>query len=275
MMTDASILFNKGTKETIAETLLKKENAYMGDDGIVRCVKCNEPLMFYMQEAKRWFPCSCGCAKIDAQKSRLQMLVQKIKAEAGIPERYADSTFDKCTPSKENKLAYDSCKNFADNYDTISKNGYGLYLYGDIHTARTYAACVANAIIAKGREVYFRKLNDILIEIQQSYSKKNTQDVEPMDKYSNVGLLIIDNIGMEDYQKYGRDTNFVQDKVSMLVDNRYANKKPTVFTSCFDFNSLAEKRGMNEIAVQSIMNLSTRCFEVKGATERPKLQRIF
>lgn len=267
--------FGKTAKEKIAETLLKKEFTYMGDDGIVRCVKCDEPLMFYMKDANRWFPCACACADITAKKNRLQMLVQKIKAEAGIPERYANSSFDKCNPSRENKVAFESCKNFAENYDTICKNGYGLYLFGDIHTARTYAACIANAVIEKGREVYFRKLNDILIEIQQSYSKKNTQDVEPLEKYSNVGLLIIDNIGMEDYQKYGRDTNFVQDKVSMLVDNRYANKKPTVFTSCFDFNSLAEKRGMNEIAVQSIMNLSTRCFELKGATERPKLEKLF
>ena len=267
--------FAKSKKEKLAETLLKKDFAYMGDDGIVRCVKCNQPLMFYMKEANSWFPCSCGCAKIDAQKSRLQMLIQKIRTESGIPERYTDFTFDKLSPSKADKLAYDSCKNFADNYDSISKNGYGLYLYGDIHTARTYAACVANAIIEKGREVYFRKLNDILSEIQKSYNKKNATDIDPMEKYSNAGFLIIDNIGMEDYQKYGRDTNFVQDKVAMLVDNRYANKKPTMFTSCFDFNSLAEKRGMNEIAVQSIMNLSTRCFEVRGETQRPKLERIF
>ena len=267
--------FGKSAKEKIAETLLKKEFTYMGEDGIVHCVKCDEPLMFYMKDANRWFPCACACADITAKKNRLQMLVQKIKAEAGIPERYANSSFDKCNPSRENKVAFESCKNFAENYDTICKNGYGLYLFGDIHTARTYAACIANAVIEKGREVYFRKLNDILIEIQQSYNKKNMQDVEPLEKYSNAGLLIIDNIGMEDYQKYGRDTNFVQDKVSMLVDNRYANKKPTVFTSCFDFNFLAEKRGMNEIAVQSIMNLSTRCFEVKGATERPKLEKLF
>ena len=267
--------FGKTAKEKIAETLLKKEFAYMADDGIVRCVKCNEPLMFYMEGAERWFPCSCGCAKIDAQKNRLQMLVQKIRSESGIPERYVDITFDKCNPSKENKTAYDSCKNFADNYNTINRNGYGLYLFGDINIARMFAACVANSIIEKGIEVYFKKLNDILSEIQQSYNKKSTSDTDPMDKYSNVELLIIDNIGMEDYQKYGRDTNFVQDKVNMLVDNRYVNKRSTIFTSCFDFNSLSEKRGMNEITVQSVMNLSTRCFELKGATERPKLQRIF
>ena len=272
---EINLPFEKTEKGTIAETLLKKEHAYLGDDGIVRCIKCNQPLMFYMKEAAKWFPCTCDCAKINSRRRQLHLLVQNIKSEAGIHERYADCVFEKCKASKENKIAYDSCKNFADNYDNISRNGYGLYLYGDIHTARTFAACVANAIIAKGREVYFRKLNDILIEIQKSYAKKSTADVDPMDKYSNVGLLIVDNIGMEDYQRYGRETNFVQDKVSMLLDNRYANKKPTIFTSCFDFNSLAEKRGMNEIAVQSIMNLSTRCFELKGATERPKLERIF
>ena len=272
---ESELPFGKSAKETIAETLLKKENAYMSDDGIVRCIKCNEPLMFYMQEAKRWFPCSCGCAKIDAQKSRMQMLIQKIREESGIPERYADCTFDKYTPRKEDKLAYESCKNFAENYDSISKNGYGLYLYGDINMARVYAACVANVIMKKGRQVYFKKLNEILTEIQKGYGKKNATDIDPMEKYSNAGFLVIDNIGMEDYQKYGRDTNFVQDTVNMLVDNRYLNKKPTLFTSCFDFNSLMEKRGMNEIIVQGIKNLSTRCFEIKGNVEKPKLERIF
>lgn len=271
---DISILFPNNTKETITNTLLKKEFTYMDNEGIVRCKKCNAPLMFYMEEAKRWFPCSCNCADISNKKIMQLSIIKKLKEEAGIPERYSQMTFENYEVDEKNRIVYNSCKNFAQKYDIVCKNGNGLYLYGDINTARILVSCIANCIINQGREVYFRKLNDILSEIQQSYIKKSTNNIEPMEKYSSVGLLIIDNIGMEDYQKYGRDTNFVQDKVNMLIDNRFVNKKPTIFTSCFDFNSLIEKRGMNEITVQTIIDLSTRCFEVKPKNEKLKLERF-
>ena len=255
------MFFNFGTKQELTKSLLKKENSVLDKDGIVICKKCKKPLMFYMEEADRWFPIKCECEDFQEQIIKKQEYIKKLKLNSGLKGRYSDANFNSITECQENENAISSCMKYAFYYNDVYKKGQGIYLYGDLETARYYMASMANEIINKEREVVFIQLNDILSEIQNAYKDKKSE-TDILNKYGNIGLLILDNIGSEDYKKYGRETNFVQEKVAQIIDLRYTNQRPTCFISTVNISDLYLKKGMEKETVKTIDKMATRRFNV-------------
>ena len=97
-------------------------------------------------------------------------------------------------------------------------------------------------------------------------------DTNDIHRYYDVDLLIIDDLGTEILQKNGED-NWLQEQVFDIINKRYNNHKPTIFSSNHSLNELVQERGMMPKTVDRIMEMSTAIIKVNGASYRAKNRR--
>lgn len=114
---------------------------------------------------------------------------------------------------------------FVKNFDAFRGEGRGLYLYSQTKgSGKTMIACsVANEIL-KRQDVPVKFINEAdYIELVKAKDDGSRQRLKSIFE---AGLLILDDIGTQDA---GRD--WVETALFRLVDRRYTNHLPTVFTS--------------------------------------------
>ena len=114
-------------------------------------------------------------------------------------------------------------KDFYDNFDGI-KDLKGLYLHGVFGSGKTYLiyALLNELKINKKIEyeaIYFPQALKDLKDDWDSYNSK-------MEKYSNVPILLLDDIGAEQVSEWGRD-----EVLGTILQNRMNNHLTTFFTS--------------------------------------------
>lgn len=106
---------------------------------------------------------------------------------------------------------------------------------------KTYlASCIANEIIKNGKAVIFGTLIQLLDFIRDSYSNSEVFDKDYLNLYSSVDLLVIDDLGKE------KPTEWVLEKLFLIVNNRYNNYLPIVITTNYNRNQLRERLCINK-----------------------------
>lgn len=260
--------WNPNTKEEEVEKFKNDKNLYKDEEGILRCKVCNEPRIFLMEETGRWLPCACSCSEKKTEDENLPLIIQELKVNSGIEGRYRQADFDTCDITDDNERIYTSCLKYAMNFKVIAENGMGMYLHGDSGTGKTYfAACIGNFLLNTGIEVLFANVNNILSDIRYSYSQRGSEK-QIINKYSYAELVIFDDIGTERYSTKNEAMSFAQDKFFQIIDKRYTQQKPTIFTSNYTLEQLIKERGILKKTVDRIDEMSTRKFELEGRPRR-------
>ena len=143
-----------------------------------------------------------------------------------IPKRYAQVKYDDVPENIKEALK-----------DLQNK---GLYLYGAVGTGKTH---IAYAIYQKSNEqvmnyVLFFNTTELL------YGLRKDIDKEPVDRWNedekimkHQGIVILDDIGAE------KISDWVSERFYLIVNKRYENMYPTIFTSNFPIKELANKIG--------------------------------
>lgn len=252
-------------KAEYAKKILQQPNTYLDGYGVVRCRTCHQPRMFYLEEAKRWMPCTCDCK--EDKDVRLDKIDEN-KRFSGLEGIYRKADFDSYQVIPANEKAFNSCLRYALNFEKISRSGLGLYLYGESTDEKELlAACIANFLLDAGIQVFFVSVEQILSEIKEAFTKKISAQVI-INKYACAELVILINLGMKKYSKVGEAAAFVQDNLYQIIDGRYIRQKPTIFTSSYTIEKLVEERGIMRNTVDRIAQMSTRKFELIGKSHR-------
>ena len=114
-------------------------------------------------------------------------------------------------------------KKYADEWDSVSREGIGLILVGDVGTGKSYAAgCIANELLDHMKSVRFVRIVDVVNDLQGCYGEEREK------YYKNImspELLIIDDLGAE------RNTAFAQECVLDVVEHRISTGKPMIITT--------------------------------------------
>ena len=133
----------------------------------------------------------------------------------------------------------DMLRKYAEEWEDMQSGNYGLLLYGDTETGKSYgAACVANKLIERFVPVCMINLSSVLNELDRNGVDKNTY-IENLMQYP---LLILDDFGTE------RQTGYAMEQVFNVIDARYRSKKPLIITTNLSWaeldspKSLAHKR---------------------------------
>lgn len=139
---------------------------------------------------------------------------------ATLPARYHDYTAANITPTPENKPVMAALK------AGLTGN---LYLYGEAGTGKTHlAAAGARRLAERGRSARFWGMAALIQELRAAASGDQARP-----ELSHWDVLILDDIDKI------RPTPFVYEVLYALIEERWANRKITVFTAQHDPNEAA------------------------------------
>ena len=256
------------------------ENTYVGEDGLLYCTKCHtrrctkEPVPML---GKR-MPIVCECMKEEerkqkereAQEEKLRKL-DKLRGASLLGDRYKDTIFEKTDLERPEDFikAFQRCQKYCQIADQALENGYGLYIYGDSGTGKTHlTACMCNELMAQMHQCLFTNFFEISKLIKSTWN--GNQDSESIIKrICEVDFLFLDDLGTEILTKNGED-NWLQGQVFDVINKRYNNKKPTIFSSNYSMNQLITNRGMMAKTVDRIGEMSTAMIKLTGESYRRK-----
>lgn len=126
-----------------------------------------------------------------------------------------------------------------------AENGEGLYVYGSLGSGKTILACRALLEEQKrlylegnqtGGECLFVSIPELFHRIKNSYSDKYVGESEDeiLQKYQQAHLLILDEFGMS------KPSDWLLDILYLIINYRYEQMKPTIYTSNYDLEKVAE-----------------------------------
>ncbi|MDD5773812.1 MAG: ATP-binding protein [bacterium] len=182
------------------------------------CPKCNGAGWEVVKEddveaVKR---CSCFYSRIS----------ERLLIESRIPKRYQHCDFEsfyELTSSlgQAKKIASD----FVREYPVVQA---GLIFIGQPGAGKTHlaVAIIKELIKQKCIPCAFYDFRDLLKEIQNSYNAQaQTSELEVLKPIFQKEVIVLDELGAS------KITNWVQDTLSYIINQRYNDKKITIFTS--------------------------------------------
>jgi len=148
---------------------------------------------------------------------------------ADIPERYKNCTFANYENLNGNVEKVKCLKSTKDSVFLWSENS-GT---GKTHLAVALLKCMA----WRGKDVKFIKAPMLITKIRSSFANEYSGEEKIIDYYSNLDVLLIDDIGVE------KNTEYCMQCWYTIIDNRYSNCLPTIFTSNHSISTLSQKLG--------------------------------
>lgn len=223
-------------------------------DGLMYCGKCNTPKQVYIEQFKRAMPTPCKCRKEEMQKEKeLQERIQKqtrikeLRNASLLGERYKDASFEntETSHSAEFRAIYDRCRKYCDVADKV--NGVGIYLFGTNGTGKSrLTACMGNELMENGYTVLYTNFTEI--------ARKLIESDDFIKQLPRIDFLFIDDFGTEKVTK-GSEDMWMQEKVFEVINKRYIDNKPVIFTSNYSLKELIADRGIAKRSVDRIMEM--------------------
>ena len=147
----------------------------------------------------------------------------RYKKFSAVDLKFINSTFEKAEMT--DNLAV--CMRYAKAFMTKEIHT-GLIFYGNSGTGKTFnSACIGNYLMDRGKSVLVLNLAYYLTNLKAQWSSIET---EVLRKVSECDLLIIDDFGAE------KITDWVLEKVFLLIDTRYKTEKPVIITTNLEYS---------------------------------------
>ena len=179
--------------------------------------------------ARRAERCDCW------QRARLDQVL----ARGRIPARYAKCDFSTFTAYDNEKLrrAIGKARKFANEFPVVDK---GLLFIGPCGVGKTHLAVsvLREAALAKGLRGVYYDTRSLLSTIRSTYIVPRASEAEVLAEVKRADLLVLDDLGAE------RLTDWAREAMHLIVNTRYNEKRPTVFTTNYEDKELppAENR---------------------------------
>lgn len=263
-----------------------KNDEYLNDKAELICKKCGHKRYFQDNNFVVTTLCECQSKQVEEEErqkkneKRLQSL-QKLKDLSLLGKRYKDASFDNLDMNRPDDFikAVKRCKAYCEKWDEVKEQGLGIYIYGDVGTGKSLlTACIGNYLLSKFVTVLFTNFFEIAKQIKKTFSDNSLTESAFMERLAAVDLLIIDDLGTESVIKNGEKT-WMQDKIYDVINARYVNQKPTIFTSNDSLVDLVESCGLMKKTVDRIAAMSTAKIELRGnsyrLTEQQRKNSIF
>lgn len=124
-------------------------------------------------------------------------------------------------------------------------DGTPVYLYGEQGRGKTEMACGAlrkylrDGVIEIDRKRYFETRSAkfvtgpaMMMRLRRTMDVRGESESDLMESYAGVGLLCLDDLGK------GKLTDWVLERIYLILDMRYQTNAPTIITSQYDLDAL-------------------------------------
>ncbi len=222
-----------------------------------------------------WYyhPCTSECEKKNEQREwelmRRDARVASLLEKSGLSKRLRHYTFANFDQSVSNSAMKALQKAMAYLYDWEEnrKDGRGLYFCGDVGAGKTHlAVAVMNELIQRRRvPSLFVTVPELLDNLRGAYNDPGRDLDEWMAAVKNADFLVLDDLGSE------RPTEWVQERIFVIVNHRYREALPTVFTSNIGPKDLAKQLG--ERTASRIIAMCKEGIELEGQDYRKSVER--
>jgi DNA replication protein DnaC len=248
------------------------EDEYIGESGLVYCKNCNTEKQIRVLGRVMPKNCKCKSERLKREKEieeriEKQREIEKLRNASLLGEKYREAKFENTETdhSKEFKVIYDRCKKYCEVAEQILKQGTGIYLFGTKGTGKSrLTACMGNELMRN----YYTVLYTNFSEISKNILGSKTDFIE---RVSRIDFLFIDDFGTEKVSK-GNEDMWLQEKVFEVINKRYINNKPIIFTSNYSLEELIRDRGMADKTVDRIMEMC-EIMKLEGQSYRVKAMR--
>lgn len=223
-----------------------------------RCPICHD--MEVIESTKGWELCSCvrkrqqeyrfAGAKIPP-KMREQTLANFSLSYYSPTEMVDDRDSQYRKAEKALKGAEEFIENILQNRPTK-----GLYLFGGAGVGKTHLVSgIANQLMQSEITPLYLMVADLLDEIRKGYEsvEADTSAVALMEQAKETPVLILDDIGAE------RATEWSIEKLFQIINHRYLNQLPTVMTSNYDLDDLANHMGTGATGTRICSRIVEMC----------------
>ena len=260
-----------GVIDRLSAIVPTDSDTHMGSDGLLYCNRCHTARQsrFELFGKVRTVNCLCQCMaaekdKEEAERKRKEYMTRVMSNRAvGFPDReLLACTFesdDGSTPVLTNAM-----KAYVEHFPEFRKAGKGLLLYGDVGTGKTfYAACIVNALIDKGYPCLMTNFSRLTNQIAGMWDGKQ----EYIDSLRMFSLVAIDDLGVE------RDTEYMNENVTTIIDSLYRAKVPMIITSNYTPKQLTDAVEIRKKRVYDRMLERCHPVKVNGASRRKEAGR--
>lgn len=260
-----------------------KEDEYPDKDGLPMCKKCNTKRYFIVdfdgEKKAHYSRCKCqeeAYQKRQEEEKRAENL-RKFRDRQKMSElgkKYLEASFETATITDHNREAYKKCVNYAKNSREVYNQNIGLYIYGDNSSGKSYLmACLCNELVAQGYNCLYTSVPSILAEIQSSYTDDTAMSqARVVTMIASKSFVFIDDLGKE---FLGRENNagaakFAEKVLLEVLNARYNNGRPTIFSSNYSISELAEAFALDKAIIERINEMATRVIRLEGDNFRDK-----
>lgn len=166
----------------------------------------------------------CNCTKIHSDPSKLLQLQRY--SNLGPLTRVTFDTLGSNGPSKAGsdqelfQYAFNTARRFAD-----EPEGW-LMFSGPSGSGKTHlAAAIVNRALENGQHSFFVFVPDLLDHLRSTYTSSSEISYDQLfEQVRNAPLLVLDDLGTQS------STSWAQEKIYQIINYRYVNKLPTIFT---------------------------------------------
>ena len=226
----------------------------------------------------------CNCEKavqfwkeIDLEKEEKQRqekyrkIINNIYKDNYMKKRLQRYNFENVSDTYEDTFIINQLIKFTD-LCVKSEMKNGLIIFGNIGYEKTYfGACIANKMIEQNKIVLMEKSSYIIDKIKESFNKEGLSEIEIIELYSNVDMLIIDDFGNENLSRWALE------KLYKIISNRYDNELPIVITTRYNKEQLIEQLSTEndtEIAEEIVEILNEMCYGIAITEERKTKEKV-
>lgn len=175
----------------------------------------------------------CLCREQAIQRNRLERLFR----ECRIPVRFRGKTLDKTARNLCPK-GFDVSAAYVRDWEKRRTDGRGLMLVGPVGCGKSHLLyAVLQELVRRGVSGFGQTVPDLLDELRPG----NDNADEKLRLLREIQLLLLDDLGAQ------RDTEWVTERLFVVLNARYNNVLPTLITSNLTLEELDKVSGWKRI----------------------------